>query len=99
DNVEQNRTASTPEDGVGKPSTFSCPECHGVLWEVKEGNLVRFRCRVGHAFTMASLVEEQDQPVRNPFWPALRPCPANAALAKHIPGLFLQRGEEGSAPA
>jgi len=84
DNVEQNRTASTPEDGVGKPSTFSCPECHGVLWEVKEGNLVRFRCRVGHAFTMASLVEEQDQSVENAFWAAMRALDEKAALNKRL---------------
>jgi hypothetical protein len=30
------------------PSVFACPECHGVLWEGKNGNLVRYPCRLGH---------------------------------------------------
>ena len=25
---------------VGTPSVFSCPECHGVLWEVEDGKLL-----------------------------------------------------------
>src|SRR5262249_20647147 len=34
-------------DKPGIPSRFSCPECHGVLWEIDD-HIVRFRCRVGH---------------------------------------------------
>src|SRR5438067_1207378 len=30
----------------GEPSPYSCPECGGVLWELKDGELLRFRCRV-----------------------------------------------------
>jgi hypothetical protein len=29
----------------GKLSTFTCPECHGPLWELDEGDLIRYRCR------------------------------------------------------
>src|SRR6266478_1156274 len=25
----------------GKPSAFACPECHGVMWEMEEGTLLR----------------------------------------------------------
>jgi len=35
----------------GERSPYSCPECGGVLWELKDGELMRFRCRVGHAYT------------------------------------------------
>ena len=38
-------------DHPGEPSPYSCPECGGVLWELKNGELMRFRCRVGHAYT------------------------------------------------
>lgn len=34
-------------DKPGKPSVFGCPECGGVLWEMDEGPLPRYRCRVG----------------------------------------------------
>jgi two-component system chemotaxis response regulator CheB len=33
------------EDRPGKVSVFTCPECHGTLWEADERGIVRFRCR------------------------------------------------------
>jgi hypothetical protein len=27
----------------GKLSAFTCPECHGPLWELQEGDLIRYR--------------------------------------------------------
>ena len=48
-----------PERPDGPPSAFTCPECHGPLWEVSEGDLVRYRCRVGHAYSEDSMMVEQ----------------------------------------
>ena len=44
---------------AGPPSGFTCPECHGPLWETSEGDLVRYRCRVGHAYSEDSMMLEQ----------------------------------------
>lgn len=44
----------------GKLSSYTCPDCHGPLWEIQDGQLLRFRCRVGHAFTAESMFEGQD---------------------------------------
>jgi two-component system chemotaxis response regulator CheB len=44
--IRANEEVVYSDEGVGNPSVFACPECHGVLWEVKEGRLGRFRCRV-----------------------------------------------------
>ena len=41
----------TIDDMLGKPSRFTCPECHGALWEIEDGSLLRYRCHVGHAYT------------------------------------------------
>lgn len=35
----------------GPLSPFTCPDCHGVMVQIREGHLTRFRCHTGHAFT------------------------------------------------
>ena len=62
---------STPERPSGPPSAFTCPECHGPLWEVSEGDLVRYRCRVGHAYSEDSMMIEQGSTVETALWSAL----------------------------
>jgi two-component system chemotaxis response regulator CheB len=54
------------------PAMYTCPECHGTLWEVDEGDVVRFRCRVGHAYTAEHLLSGQGQNVESALWVALR---------------------------
>ncbi len=36
---------------TGTPSVFTYPECNGTLWELQEGGLPHFCCRVGQAFS------------------------------------------------
>lgn len=55
----------------GQLSAFSCPACHGPLWEIQDGSLLRFRCRVGHAFTAESVVEGLDDNVEEALWMAV----------------------------
>jgi two-component system, chemotaxis family, protein-glutamate methylesterase/glutaminase len=60
-----------PERPSGPPSGFTCPECQGPLWEFEEGELVRYRCRVGHAYSEDSLIIEQGSAVEAALWSAL----------------------------
>jgi hypothetical protein len=53
--VRANEQVAYSEESNGKPSVFACPECSGVLWELKEERLLRYRCRVGHSYTADSL--------------------------------------------
>ena len=64
----------------GKPSQFACPECGGVLWEIDQSGLLRYRCRVGHAYTARHLRAEQRQAVETALWSALRALEENASL-------------------
>jgi len=68
----------------GTPAVFACPECGGTLWEVEEGNVIRFRCRVGHAFTAQTLLATQADALEDAFWMALRALEESATLARRM---------------
>ena len=68
----------------GTPSPFACPECHGVLWEVKEGELLRFRCRVGHAYTANALRAAMSEATEDALWAAMRALEEKAALMRRL---------------
>src|SRR5262249_3049869 len=55
---------------TGKPSMFTCPDCSGTLWEVQDGDLLRSRCRVGHAFSPESMRAGYTDSVEGALWAA-----------------------------
>jgi two-component system chemotaxis response regulator CheB len=81
----------------GVPSTMSCPECHGVLWEVKDDELVSFRCRVGHAYSDETLLGHQSENLEAALWTALRALEEHSALARRLAGRASGRGHAHSA--
>jgi two-component system chemotaxis response regulator CheB len=72
------------DEGSGTPSVFACPECHGVLWEIKEGKASRYRCRVGHAYGEATLDQELNQAAESALWAAMRALEEKAAMARRV---------------
>src|SRR5262249_30603466 len=60
------------EETLGVPSAFTCPDCGGALWEVEEGELLRFRCRVGHAFSPSAMLDAESDTVDKALWTAIR---------------------------
>jgi two-component system, chemotaxis family, protein-glutamate methylesterase/glutaminase len=66
------------------PSGFSCPSCHGVLFELPGAPVPRFRCRVGHAWSPPSLEAEQAQAVDEALWAAVRALDEKADLVDRL---------------
>ncbi|MCA1597774.1 MAG: chemotaxis protein CheB [Chloroflexi bacterium] len=80
--AEDGAVAIVGED-AGTPTPFSCPECTGVLSEVREGTLLRFRCQIGHRYSPLSLAVSQRD--------ALDQALAAALTAINERGLALRR--------
>jgi two-component system chemotaxis response regulator CheB len=68
----------------GPPSPFTCPECSGPLWELKDGAVVRYRCRVGHSYSEDSMVIEQGGAVEAALWSALEALEERAEFLRRV---------------
>lgn len=78
-------------------STYSCPECGGVLEEVEEGKMLRFRCRVGHIYSPDSLVADQTDAVESALWAAIRSMEEQAEFAERLANNSHQKKRNGLA--
>ena len=68
---------------LGKVSRLTCPDCHGALWEIQDDHLLRYRCHVGHAFSVEALNEGQSQMLEVALW-SVRALEEQMILAKRI---------------
>jgi two-component system chemotaxis response regulator CheB len=99
DVVEQAMDDDLPASGTreGAASGLTCPDCQGALWEVYEGGITKFRCRVGHAWTEAGLLTEQADALEGALWTALRVLGERADLARRIQDRAVERGHDRAA--
>jgi len=71
-------------DRIGRRSVLACPDCHGVLWEIEDGDLVRYRCHVGHAYTAELMSVALDDNLRRAIGSALRVLDERIALTRKL---------------
>jgi len=72
------------DDMLGTPSRFTCPECHGALWEIEDGSMLRYRCHVGHAFAADTVLASQGEEIDRLLGTLLRSHQERAALAHRM---------------
>jgi two-component system, chemotaxis family, protein-glutamate methylesterase/glutaminase len=72
------------DDKPGVQSVVACPDCRGVLWEIQEGDLLRFRCRTGHAYSPETLLDAQNNGIETALWEAIRAIEERAALRRRL---------------
>jgi two-component system chemotaxis response regulator CheB len=71
-------------DEFGRRSVLACPDCGGVMWEIDEGDLSRFRCHVGHTYTAELMSLALDENLRRALASAVRALEERAALARKL---------------
>jgi two-component system chemotaxis response regulator CheB len=68
--------------GTAPPSPFICPECKGALWEARDGDVVKYRCHVGHGFATDTLLSLQAIEIEQALWSAVRGFEERAELQR-----------------
>ena len=77
---------------LGKISSYTCPDCHGVLVQIEEGPIVRFRCHTGHAFSLKTLIAEINEAIDKGLWDTLRAVEERVMLLRQMEALALVSG-------
>jgi two-component system chemotaxis response regulator CheB len=69
---------------LGTRSVYTCPDCHGTLWEIDDAGVLRFRCRVGHAYTAQSFLMAHGEWLEQALWAALRTLEESGSLSRRM---------------
>jgi two-component system chemotaxis response regulator CheB len=78
---------------------FTCPDCGGVLFEQEEGGLTRFRCSIGHAFSIESLADGQAHALEGALWTAVRALEDRSEILRQLGARVAGTGNRRSAKA
>lgn len=69
---------------IGTPSVFTCPDCSGTLWIVDDKGMLRFRCRVGHAYSTKTMLDAQGASLEAALWVAVRALEERRDLLRRV---------------
>ena len=87
----------TTDKQDARPAGLGCPSCRGALFELPGAPAPRYRCRIGHAWSPESLLEEQAGALEGALWMALRALEEKAAFVKRMAESARKRGNTGVA--
>jgi two-component system chemotaxis response regulator CheB len=93
DVAELDEAALSDPDRPGTPAAITCPDCNGPLFEISN-DVMRFRCRVGHAWSPDSLVAEQVEQAEGALWVAMRSLEERAELHRRLGRAADQRSHD-----
>jgi two-component system chemotaxis response regulator CheB len=69
---------------IADVAPLTCPDCGGVLSQMKDAQPIRFRCQVGHAYTAQTLQDTQENAVDEAVRVALRIIEERAELVSRM---------------
>jgi two-component system, chemotaxis family, protein-glutamate methylesterase/glutaminase len=71
-------------DGLGRRSVLVCPDCGGMMWDIGEGEVIRYRCHVGHTYTAEVMSLALDEGLRRALATAQRVLEDRLSLARKL---------------
>ena len=69
---------------IGSLTAYTCPDCHGAIWQLGEDEPLKLRCHVGHSFTGEVFTTAQSQSVENALWSAVRVMEEKVTFSRQL---------------
>lgn len=107
DMADLNEEAHAQHVRPGTPAGVACPDCGGAMFDLVSEAMLRFRCRVGHAWSPESLLTRQIEETEAALWTAIRTLEEGAAVQRRLADRrtgaardrYLERAAEADASA
>jgi two-component system chemotaxis response regulator CheB len=84
---------------IADATPLTCPDCGGVLSQMREAAPLRFRCQIGHAVTGEQLLTDQGTSLHSAMTTAMRLVNEHAELLSRLAADARNRGGEKTAAA
>ena len=88
------RSQVKTEDFLGEKVALSCASCGGPLWRIKDTEVERYRCHVGHSFSQESLLFAQNENLEETLWVCLRTLEEKKVLMLNMAEKFKGKGSD-----
>ena len=69
---------------IGTLTPYTCPDCHGAIWQIGDEEPLKLRCHVGHSFTGEVFNKEQSQSVETALWSAVRVMEEKVTFSRQL---------------
>lgn len=69
---------------LGPYTPFTCPECHGAMVQIQEGETLRFRCHTGHGYTAHALLAELSESIEDKLYQTQRAMEEGILLLERL---------------
>ncbi|MGF6233212.1 two-component system chemotaxis response regulator CheB [Inquilinus ginsengisoli] len=84
-------------DRLGDRSVFTCPDCGGVIWELQDGDALRYRCHIGHSYSAASFGSALSGEVVRAMETALRTLEERCRMLRRLGQQSVRQGQSKAA--
>jgi two-component system, chemotaxis family, protein-glutamate methylesterase/glutaminase len=82
---------------LGPLTPYTCPECNGVLVQLKEGGILRYRCHTGHGYSVNSLLDEVTEAIEGDLYAVMRGMEEAALIMRQMAQRLYEEKDETAA--
>jgi two-component system chemotaxis response regulator CheB len=89
---EKAATDITEVQRIGEKTIYSCPDCGGGLWNIKNNGVDHYRCHIGHSYSEPELIVKQSETISHTLWVAIRMMEERKVMLSKLAG---ENGRKG----
>lgn len=89
----QERALAPGKLAFGPLTPYACPDCHGVLSAIVDGDILRYRCHTGHAHSADSLLASITEKIEDTLWSAIRGVEESISLLNNLGDHYAEKNQ------